>query len=259
MIRRFNYTGRKTIPQKTFNLVVKAGLPRQFDASFDLTEYQFPDDAALYFEAYSSGATLVVRFPWGTAGRYQSPANRSLEGVPGDNVLFNFKVVDETGDHGRILGICRQIVLRGGAEGEGAGRTSLLPVNATPLGQQVWRVSFENDQPWLEVNSSIPDIKERAQHDPEFLALVYPAVVRQILTEVLVDRDFSDLLETEKWESRWLRWGIRFHPDKTEPPELDNRDRSERKLWVEHVVGGFCNHYNISDSFLAGIQGGETE
>jgi len=259
MIRRFNYTGRKTIPQKAFDLVVEPGPPRQFQATFDLTAYEFPLDAALYFEAYSSGATPVVRFPWGTVGNPQPPVDRSLQGVQGDSVLFNFKAVDETGDHGRILGICRQITLRGGAEGEDAGRKSLLPVNAIPLGQQVWRVSFENAQPWLEVNADIPAIKERAQRDPVFFALVFPAVVRQILAEVLVTRDFFDPSEAEKWESRWLRWGIRFHPDAAEPPEMDNRERSERKLWIEHVVAGFCKHYKIADGFVAEITGKETD
>lgn len=242
MIRRFNFTNRKKLPQSLFDISVTSGSPREFNATFDLGGFLFPPEARLYFEASSSGSGVSVRFPWGTVAAQEVPAQRSLELIPGENVRFDFKVVDETEDTGRILGIARGISLRSG----GDGRRSLLPVNPVPLGQQLWRLSFEQpDTPWLEVNDAVPDIMTRAQSDPVFVALVYPAVVREILLEAMIARGHHDPEDTSSWEGCWLSFAMRFHPDLTPPSESPELHRE----WIDQVVMGFCTHYSIRDRF----------
>lgn len=253
MIRRFNYTGRRSIPQHAFEIRLITAPVRRFEALFDLSEYGIPADARLYLEAYSSGQTAVLRFPWGTAGAPTAPENTTLDSLRGESVMFNFKAVDESGAHGRILAVCRGIQLAGRTQGE-AGRHPLLPVNAVPLDQQIWRLDFNQGTPWLEVNSAINDIKDRAQRDPAFFALVYPAVVRQLLAEIFMRRavDLSDL---GRWESRWLRWAIRFHPEKAEPPE-GAEQQSDYGEWVDEVVKGFCSFFSVADRYARLISNG---
>ena len=249
MIRRFNFTGRQKLPHALFDIRLQAGPPRQFTATFDISEFRFPPDARLYFEASSSGSGIVGRFSWGTAAIPAPPEDRSLEELPGQNVNFTFKVVDESESTGRILGVARGIALNRAAEGEGERRQSLLPVNPVAMSQEIWRVSFQQDTPWLEVNSNIEDIMARAQGDPVFVSLVYPAVVREILTEALMIREIYDVEDTEKWESRWLSFGQRFHPDLAPPPEVEDADT--QREWIEQVVRGFSSHYTAKDRFVS--------
>jgi len=249
MIRRFNFTGRKKLPHALFDIRLQAGPPRQFTATFDISEYQLPPNARLYFEASSSGSGIVSRFSWGTASVPAPPEDRSLEELPGQNVNFTFKVVDESESTGRILAVARGIGLNRAAEGDGDRRQSLLPVNPVAMSQEIWRVSFQQDTPWLEVNSDIEDIMVRAQGDPVFVSLVYPAVVREILTEALMIRGVYDVEDTEKWESRWLSFGQRFHPDLALPPEVEDADT--QREWIEQGVKGFSSYYTARDRFVS--------
>src|SRR5687767_2738227 len=123
MIRRFNFTGRKKLPIAIFDIALTSTPTRGFNASVDLTNFVFPPEARLYFEAYGSGSGIVIRFPWGTVAAPDPPERRSLDSLPAGNILFDFKVVDESDDTGRILAIARGIPLRSG----GDGRRSLLP------------------------------------------------------------------------------------------------------------------------------------
>ncbi len=249
MIRRFNFTGRRKLSHALFDIRLQAGPPRQFTATFDISEYRFPRDARLYFEAFSSGSGIVARFPWGTAAIQTPPEDRNLEELPGENVNFTFKVVDESESIGRILGVARGIALNRAAEGEGERRQSLLPVNPVAMSQEIWRVSFQQDTPWLEVNSNVEDIMARAQGDPAFTSVVYPAVVREILTEALMIRGIYDVEDTDRWEGRWLSFGQRFHPDLAAPPEVEDTDT--QREWIEQVVKGFCGFYTTKDRFAS--------
>ena len=251
MIRRINFTGRRKLPQHLFKITVENRTPRRFVAEFDISQFKFPPDARLYFEAYSSGSQIVMRFPWGTVGARVPASDCGLYEVPGENVLFNFKVVDESESVGRILAIAKGIPIRSGSDG--GGRESLLPVNPAALGHLVWRVSFEHDQPWLEVNNAIPEIMERAKRDPAFLSLVYPAVVREILTEAVIIRGMTDSNELDTWEGKWTNWGSRFHPDRSEPPEFDDDDNSAGREWIDRVVEAFCAYYGTRTSYMSAV------
>jgi len=253
MIRRFNFTGRRKLPHSIFEIWLEPGPSRRFMANVDLSQYDFPPEARLYFEASSSGSGIVLRFPWGTVAKPLPPPDpdRSLEDLPGDNATFTFKVVDESQDIGRILGIARGLSLTRGSADSRAGerRESLLPVNPVAMSQEVWRVSYREDTPWLEVNANIENIMNRVQGDPAFVSLVFPAVMREVLTEALIIRGIYDVEETDRWESRWLSFGQRFHPEQIPPPEEDDADT--RREWIDQVVRGFCEHHSLKDAFVS--------
>jgi hypothetical protein len=249
--RTFNFTGRKTIAHKDVRIDVRPD--RRFDASWQFDSSLFPPEAHVYLEAFTSGSRLVLRFPFGTVGLPQPPEDRDLSILSGEAVLFNLKVVDESTDAGRLLGIAEH--LRGLGEGvtEDASQQALLPVNPIDLDQQVWRLTFEHGRPWLEVNNRIDGIMDIARTDATFFALVYPAVVRAILVRVVVQEEFTDPdADLGDWKTQWLRWAVHWHPDNERPPEGDVSDRTEVwEGWIEAVVEQFCRNHSVSELFAA--------
>ena len=190
MINHFNYTNRRTIPHKAVRFQIVDGMPKRFTAAFDFAEFDLPADAKVYVEALSgSSKTTPLRFCFGTVAAVVPPDKTELGNLSVDSVVFNVRVIDETTDMGRVLGVCERIRPSGSDNPGETGRLSILPVMATDtLGERVWRLEFANDHLWLEVNSKIIGVKDLAQRNQQFFSLVYPEVVRQVLTEVTLNR-----------------------------------------------------------------------
>lgn len=251
MIRRCNYTGRKRIPQKQIRIRVDEEA-KKFEASWNLEGTEMPASAEVWVEAFTSGSPSTERFAYGTVGTPRPGASdRSLRMLELEAVGFNFKVVDTGENIGRLLGIARNI-RPVGDDGE-AGQQSILPVNPTDLGQQVWRVNFSHERPWLEVNNRIPEIMQIAREDRKFFSLVYPAVIRQILSRVLIVEEWTDPDgQADNWRVQWLKWGIHWHPDKERPVEGAAQECTEEWLrWIEDVVAAFCRMHDACDKFTA--------
>ena len=249
MIKTYNYTGRKKLPQNTIRIRIEGDM---FTAEWSLDEYGMPDDAAVYVEAFKAGATDVIRFPYGTLGTPDPEASgRKLDGLVGEGLGFNFKVVDENEKIGRLLGLVENIKPVGEEDDE-AGQQSILPVNPTDLGDQLWKLSFQNNRPWLDVNNRVPDIMQIVKEDRQFFSLVYPAVVREILIRVLIIEDYNDPDGSpDDWRVQWLKWGIHWHPDQERPAEGDLKSVYEDWLiWVDQVVNAFCQKHSVRDKYI---------
>jgi hypothetical protein len=250
--RTFNFTGRKTIQHKDVRIHIRTD--RTFDASWQVDESEFPADASVYIEAFTSGSPLVLRFPYGTFSAPQRPAKPDLSALGGQAVGFNVKFVDESADVGRLLGSA--VNLRGAGEGEeGAYQQALLPVNPTDLRQQVWRLAFEHGRPWLEVNNRIDGIMDIARTDAAFFSLVYPNVVRNILARILLEEEFTDIEgDLNDWKAQWLGWGVHWHPDHERPIDGDASEQRESwEGWIDSVVDQFCQNHTVCERFTAAV------
>lgn len=243
MIRRFNYTRRKSIPAGHVAIrLLHAGTPdMSFDADVRLATLGLPPEAAVFVEAYYKAS--YMRFPFGTVGYILQPNDRMLSEIDrGTTVLFRVKVVGTTATSGRILAELDGIVASE-AEPTAAGRHSLLPVNYKDLGQQVWRLELGSDRPVLELNSTINGIRDLATRDGRFLGLVFPAIVRQILTQVLLVLDHDDPDDPSDWRSLWLRFTARYHPEG--PPRGGSPDSKQE--WIEEAVASYCQAIRTKD------------
>ncbi len=244
MIRRFNYTNRHRIPHECIHIVVheERDAPSSFTATLELPkEFRIPSDAAVWVEAYSGPAQM--RFSFGRAGQIRPPDDTRLHRFrPGEKVLFRVKVVDEQDATHRILAWADKIrpLL---PEEANAGRRSILPVEPAELGERIWALRWNEDVPVLQLNAGFReprDITAIARTDADFIALVYPAVIRQILYTLTLTNEIPPANEDERHP--WIDFaevalGAGPLPSYREDDDLS---REEVKEWIERAVNGFC-------------------
>jgi hypothetical protein len=264
MIARFNYTDRITLKHSSIRITVDKGPPRSFDANWNFEGLELPSDAKIYIEAMSGGSPVVMRFPFGTVGERKPPATGTiLTYLTGEKVHFTLKVVEETGDHvGQIRGLAENIEPRAIGDDTGIGRQSILPVNPVDLGERLWRLNFNNNRPWLEINETVHGMKDIARDDYRFFARVYPEVIRQILFRALILDGHTEVENDDNsWQDQWLRYAIHWHPEKQPPPNdaVDPLETPENfrvlEDWIEEVVQRFCLKNAARERFVEAEEG----
>ena len=239
MLRKLNFTERIRLPRNH----VRVTLRREsdgvlaFDPALSLEGIAAPAKARVFIEAYHR--TSFMRFDCGTVGALSIPSDRRLTEIDGTSIRFRIKITDEH----RILAVADDIRVTEDAPVAAAGTVPLLPVLFTDsLDQQAWRVVFEPDTPVLELNNRIEGIQTIARDDALFLALVYPAVVRAILTQILLVEGHESFDESPEWWALWIRWAAR-QTSAPPPAEVD-----DAPAWIESVVNAFASHYRLADN-----------
>jgi len=242
--RRFNYTGRKTIPKDKISITLnkEGNNTKSFQADLKFERSNFPNNAVVYVEAYHK--TENKRYNFGTIWNIIQPINTSLSDLAYiEDLKFRVLVVDETSVHGRIIAHADKI-----KPVSSRGKKSILPVRFCDLGQQIWRVVYSGDEdsPVLELNENIPGIHIIAKNDPQFTMLVYPAVIREILKHmVFIERIDSISDPSTEWHKDWLDFVRKILPnDFPENLDEDDFDNDDILHWIDKVIEEFCNNRN---------------
>jgi hypothetical protein len=258
MIRRLNYTGRRRIPASNIQLRLTPDSPPRFEAAVQLAGMDFPADAQVFLDVGQGASTTTRRFSLGTVGAVVSPPDCSLAGFQVDSIQFEVKVVSPGGEHvGRLLGVSTPISPRRPGDPEAtAAVIPLLPVQVVELGPEVWKVQFDQIRPRLLLNSRIAGIVDIARTNGAFFGLVYPAIVRTILTRILLVEDMTEAADDDdSWQSLWLRWATARHPDHTPA----GKELEERMGWTDEVANAFCGEKGVLGLFMSGIGQVEAE
>jgi hypothetical protein len=245
MLRKLNFTERAKIPRGS----VRVSLRRDadgvlvFDPQLSLDDVAADASPRVYIEAYYR--TSFMRFDCGTLGAFAPPEDRRLTEIDGTSVVrFRVKVVDNSANGHRIIAVADDISV-GEEKRESTGRVPLLEVNFTDaLGQLPWRLTFETNGPVLELNNRIPSVREAAKNDSEFFALVYPAAIRQILTQILLVEQHDSHEDGDEWWNLWLRWASRYVMPL--PQVID-----EAPFWIDDVIAAFCTEQKTLDRWRA--------
>jgi hypothetical protein len=245
MIRRLNYTGRRSIARSrvTIRLVPAAEGPAAFSADYDLDGMKFPLDARVYIEVYN--ASSYMRFDFGTVGRSRVPNDTRLVDItPRPLPKFRLKVVDEAERHGLLLGVADKLIpLR--PEEDLHNKQSLLPVDFVDLGERIWRLDL-SDWPVLELNKRLESIAEAARASGAFLGLLYPEVLRRILYEAVVaDAQTDPDADDDNWTTLWLRYACSLPGVEAPPDEASAEATGLREEWVDNAVQAFCRARDV--------------
>jgi hypothetical protein len=246
MLRKLNFTERAKIPRSSVRVSLRRDVDGTlvFDPQVSFDGVDVPSSARVFIEAYYR--TSFMRFDCGSVEAVRPPDDRRLTDIDGTSIVrFRVKIVDSAASEHRILAVADDIVVAEERE-ETGGRVPLLPVSFTEaLGQQAWRIAFEPSGPVLELNNRIPTAKETARNDAAFFALVYPAVVRQILTKIVLIDEAGD--DDDEWPGLWLRWAARF----AGPPPAGG---DAAAFWIDDVVAAFSDEQRPVERWRA-VQG----
>jgi hypothetical protein len=244
MIRRFNYTNRIRINRKDIHITLqqKSG-ESWFDADLTkLADYELPPDGLVFVEAYRQ--TNWMRFAYGTVKDPNPEQNRALRGFDTpEGILFRVKVTPP-GDIHKLLAEGDRIPLVSPEQLESE-QEPLLPVKPQKLGDEIYRVDFSGDYPLLLINSEAGNYRDIGR-SPAFVALVYPAVFREILTQIVIMDKHTDGDDSDDWRSRWVKFAMTL-PGLGDLPETD--DEENRKDWIIKAVATFAKRIQVRAKF----------
>lgn len=238
-VAKFNYTGRLRIKQSDALVTVhSAGSAFWFSADITLGDYELRGDALVFVDAYRQ--TKRIRFPFGTVECLRQPPENECQlggefSTP-DGVLFRVNVVDPT--TGMFLAQADRI----NPDRKG-GRESLLSVIPADLGQECWNVNFEGERPILQINEDIYPDWRSASTSPDFLSLVYPAVLREILNHILRVEGYNGTDEDDSWSSLWLRLAENRFGAGSPPVQDEYEDdipTEQIDEWIDGAVAGYA-------------------
>jgi len=252
MLRRFNYTNRKRINRDDVSVVLRRTQEDiQFDADLSLlTTYEFQRDCRVFVEAYRQ--TIWSRFDFGVLGALESPSDRSLArfGTP-DGIHFRVKIADPLSHH-RLVAEADGIPLRA-ADDSTLPAESLLRIIQAPLQTEIFRVSYDEDGPVLEINKSAGE-KAAIAKDPAFSSLVYPIVFKDILVRILLVEEYNDLENIEAWQTQWLLFATGL-AGVVAPPQTGDVDELDE--WITSAVTAFAGTTNAASKFAKHWEGQE--
>ncbi len=246
MLRKLNFTERVKIPRSSVRFTLRRDETGTlvFDPQLSLDDLDVVPSARVFIEAYYR--TSFMRFDCGSVDAFAPPDDRRLTDLDRTSLVrFRVKIVDNTGGDHRIIAVADDLLAFEELP-QSAGRFPLLPVNFSDiLGQQAWRIAFEATGPVLELNNRIANVQDVAKRDAAFFALVYPAAVRLVLTQILLVDERGAHDDGDEWWNLWLRWAARF--SSTTLPD----DAEEAAFWIDEVVAGFCNEQAAIDRWRA--------
>jgi hypothetical protein len=245
-LRRFNYTNRVKIAARDVRIDVhmrEDGVPQATIREIDLTEHGRHtlsdwDSAQVVLEARRLSTGSFQRETIGTVGKLKESkgplAVVSLGDFPdSEDITFRVKVV--AGDK-RLLADGDRIRI---GELERADKNPLIEVYLVELGDEIWRVSWDDEEmgPRVLVNKDILYARGLLTHDPLTKGVIVPQIVREVLFRVV-----SDELDDREWATRWIEFAERY--DKGDRPEPADTDGIQ--LWVDGIVAKFSTEHSFA-------------
>jgi len=238
MIRRFNYTGRKKILRDDVPFALTGAKPVWgFNADLGgLGEYELPHDARIYVEAYEQAS--YMRFDFGIVGAISAPpidARLLTEFEGSDGVRFRVKVVDAS-PQAKLLAEADGILPLSPEESD-QNKLPLLPVRHHDLGQEIWRIDFEDgtqNRPTLLISEQIPD-RIAFVRSSAFTAMAWPSLFREILVRILVIDRHYELDDSDDWRCMWLQFARTLIPGTSLPKDTD-----AAYAWIDDTILAFC-------------------
>lgn len=238
---RYNYTNRNPIEQQNVDIqLVFGGEHVSFIPKVNFGNYEYPSTAHAYIEVFRK--SQLVRFNFGSMSAPHLLATPNLDefGEP-MGLLFRVKVIDPVTKD--ILALSKPV--RAGND-PGGSADSILPLARLPEDcNLLWKLDFE-DGPVLYINKNLDTQVTRKDY---FIALVYPEVMRQVLSYAFLYHFGEDY----EWAEKWKRFACEIRhappfPNIPENPEhkLTEDQEDEIQKWIDAAV-----EVSVTDKHLA--------
>jgi len=207
-IRRLNYTKRMKLTHDHVRIRLSpsvVGQPRGFEV--DLALPKLSPTGRVYVEAYRTSPAARMRFDFGTVEKPISPAAAALlltEFADDIAPLFRVKIVDAADQNGKLLAEAHQLKALDPDE-ISSPKSGILRTAWRDNGGLVWDVDLNDEGgPILYIDQTADPHRDLPRRI-EFRALVYPEIIRKVLTEIIVNEPGS-IEDTERWHYKWIRF-----------------------------------------------------
>ncbi len=244
--KRLNWTGRITIDKGCVDVVretVDIDQPEAVTIDIDLSDYSFPNSAAVMIEA--SHRLTSMRFDFGTIGEMLPSKRLELTDFPPQNLpTFRLLVVDTEITPGRILGSAERIKIADSETSEES--RNIFKVDSRDIGEEVWRVEFDlDDYPKLVINRKIPNLLYLLEHDQMIQGMILPVAFRVVLSELARNlRNTRNDSGEDSWVSVWLQFCTELCG--AGDPRLYSDDEDFLKSWTDECVTEFANLHSFA-------------
>ncbi|MCB1105988.1 MAG: hypothetical protein KDK74_14755 [Cephaloticoccus sp.] len=219
-------------------------MPATFTAQLKLDGFKFNSDARVVIEAYRGSGGLWIGYDWGCVSALRKPPTATLDGFESvEGLLFRVRVIAVHEPH-QILGEADKIPFVPVGEAP-TNKQPLIKTLPAELGDLVWDVNFDDETPVLRVNRSLGNWQVVA-YDKAFRALVYPAVLREILTRILIVDNWTGDSEDDDWRVKWIKFAHKLAPG------YDDSIFDESGKWefIDASVLAVAREISAADCFL---------
>ena len=245
MRARIRLTGRKPLPRSSISVRATQNHDEVSIAlSIVKSHYfeSFPLKAEIKLRLYENKLTETLNFgKLGALFIERKIQNQTAFSAP----TCQLRIVQSSGERkGVLLGSTSTWTLPVREEDPGPDKRrckGILMVQLFDIAPRAWKLDIREDaHPVLYLDSSIPDARAWARTDPTFISSVFPAVIREIFDNILVEGDSPDI----EWVADWLKWAGTLMPDQVTPFE-EHRQRQQE--WIDNLLDRFCQQNRVLD------------
>ena len=105
------------------------------------------------------------------------------------------------------------------------------------------------DKKWLLINADAGDYKQIGL-EPGFVAVVYPAALREVLERILHREKHRDFDDAAHPLSRWLRFAVEVLGVGEPPLETEGEEADDE--WIANAVAAFARKHGLLEKFPTG-------
>lgn len=207
----------------------------------EIEKYGLPENSSLWIVAYA-GFTEDRICP-GTIKELTIPFSRNLSQIDNLKPLF-FRIFVCEPETEKIIASCEGITARKDTEEEGS--LPILPVEQDDLGERLWILQAEQEEPPVLIVNNDPDLRmmDRLGKDaePHFRALIIPEAVNRALEYVARTDTDAD------WKQAWISFVVKL--GKPSPDELDEEAPDKICEWANEVVEAWLKTNPVKNQIL---------
>lgn len=241
MRKTIRLTGRRQLALSSFGFRFAELQGRQV-ASLSIVNpadlKSFPADAEIRVKLVENKLVEILRF--GTVGKPVTVVDVIEKSFFAPSCQV--RVVSRTTDkEGMLLGSTPRWTYKSGSDPDG-----ILLFKPAPTAPRCWKLDFSNeeDHPILYIDERIPDGALWARTDPVFIGCVFPNVITEVMSRVLLNGSRPE----EGWMKDWLLWAEALMPG-SQPPFSEKLEGDQRD-WLDQLVETFAFRHELADGVL---------